>query len=509
MMKTSTLVMRILLACSCTMASAPAGAASQGHSAESVIPVTPALGALRKALLATVERGELSSLTIGLVQENKIPWLEGLGWADRAAKVAATPDTVYPIASVSKSITATVAALMVEKGRLRWEDEVATRLPGVARGVTLRQLVEQTSGLPHLWWYEYAGDAESTLRRDRILAAARTTAFPPGTGFLYSNLNLEIVVEYLESALGEPFEALARRELLGPLGMVHTTTEAWIGHDPVVKGYVAGGAVPFAYRLAPRGGAGFFSSVRDLLRFARFHLGALPSARGLLSSSALAEIHGEGTPAGARGYSHGWLRIPFGGDDVALLADGEVLGGAAAILLLPRRQIAVVLVTNTFTDLLETAIAVAEAAMPGSTQGLSRAFEQDKARLSSAGVMPTGGWTGTLDLNGSMLSIAVDFSAQPKPTLRLGEEKRYVLDHMNWTRGLLEFSSAADLPLPSDKGRGHELRLVLHVTEDTLDGFVTDVLSQDIAHRHFGAPYAVHLTRAFVGRGEQRGAKTR
>jgi CubicO group peptidase (beta-lactamase class C family) len=64
------------------------------------------------------------------------------------------------------------------------------------------------------------------VRAGKLIAAARTTAFPPGTGFLYSNLNFEIAARYLEATLGETYESIASRELWSPLGMRHTTSEA-------------------------------------------------------------------------------------------------------------------------------------------------------------------------------------------------------------------------------------------------------------------------------------------
>jgi CubicO group peptidase (beta-lactamase class C family) len=493
-MKPSRAFGTLLFAGVCFFASRTVAAAGS-PAATAILPSGAALRAARQQLVDRVAKGEIPSVAVGLAHQDTVLWLEGLGQAG-GAQPAASPRTLYPIASVSKSITGTVAAVLVAKGKLHWEDEVAQRLPGVARGVTLRQLVQHTSGLPHLWWYEYEAEPRSTLRREQILAAAGGTAFPPGTGFLYSNLNFEIVVQYIEACLGEPFEAVARRELWGPLGMEQTTANAWVGRDPVAAGYRAAARVPFEYRLAPRGGAGFFSSAGDLLRFARFHLGTLVGARRLLTSQALAESHGDDPQGSDHGYFNGWGRINLGAGDVALLSDGEVLGGTAAVFVLPRHQLAAVLLTNTSADLLETVFALVDAVEPGLAKRLGDAAQRLKAEWSRAGTMPVGAWKGSLTTDGTRLAVEIDFGAQPNPTLRLGDGPLRVLDEISWHRGLLEATVAGDFPLPTDRGRSHQLNLVLHPTATAIDGFAMDALAEDAAHRRFGVPSFLHLDRA-------------
>lgn len=474
-----------------------AGATPKRRATPTVLPVSTALRSLRSDLVGRVDRAELPSLEVGVAQEGNVLWLEGMGWADREAKVAATPDTVYPVASVSKSITATVAAVLVEKHRIHWDDDATALLPSLSNGITVRHLVDNSSGLPHLWWYEYASVPDSHLQRDQVLTAARVAAFPPGTGFLYSNLNLEIAAQCLEKVTGEKFEETAERELFAPLGMNRTTSEAWVGRGDVAVGYSgAGKRVPFQYRLRPRGGAGFFSSASDLLSFAQFHLGEIKQAQLLIGSNALAENHGEGTAAGAHGYSHGWGRIDLSEAGVALVSDGEMLGGTAVVMIFPLQKIAVVLLTNSTTDLLEVATLVADAVAPGLSQRLGDGIQRLKTQWSASAAMPTGTWKGRLNFPGSTVATTVDFDAQPDPTIRFGEGPLRILDRPTWDRGMLEATIAGDFPLPSDKNRHHQLDLTLHVTDSAIDGFATDDLADDTNHRRYGLPYPIHLSRA-------------
>ena len=456
---------------------------------------SPALISIRRDLIGRIEGGELPSMSIGVAQDDQVLWLEGLGWADREARTGATPDTVYAVASVSKSLTATVAATLVARGRMRWEDEVSTGLPGVAPSITLEELFDQTSGLPHLWWYEYRDAPESALRRAQILEAARAVAFQPGQGFLYSNLNPEIAAQHIERVLAEPFERIAERELFVPVGMTHTATERWVGRDSTAAGYNKKGRVRFSYRLRPRGGAGFFSSARDLLRYAQFHLGTLLRGPSLISPAHLVEMHGDGTPAGARGYAFGWGRLELEGHDVVLISDGEMLGATAAVMIVPTRKLAIVLLTNTNADMLEHASAIADAVVSGFGKRLADGAHSLEARWSTAASMPTGSWSGALQLGSAEIKVTMDFDTRPSPTIRLGDGLLRTLDNLEWDRGLLNAKVAGSFPLPSDEGRSHDLELVLHLSGSTIDGFAVDSLAADSDHHRYGFPYAMHLRR--------------
>jgi len=92
----------------------------------------------------------------------------------------------------------------------------------------------------------------------------------------------------------------------------------------------------------------------------------------------------------------------------------------------------------------------------------------------------------------------LDFDQKPGPVLKIGDGAPRALSNIEWDRGMLEASIAADLPLPSDKDRSHELNLALHVGESVIDGFATDSLGDPTHYRQYGVPYPVHLSKATV-----------
>jgi hypothetical protein len=85
--------------------------------------------------------------------------------------------------------------------------------------------------------------------------------------------------------------------------------------------------------------------------------------------------------------------------------------------------------------------------------------------------------------------------AKPGPALTFGNGGARTLTDVEWDRGIFDATVVADLPLPSDRGRGHELNLALHFGASTIDGFATDALTNDGMHQHFGIPYSLHLVK--------------
>src|SRR3990172_7811839 len=173
------------------------------------------------AVLAVGHQGKLAVLPLGR-----------LTYADDASAVA--PDTIYDLASLTKVVATTAAAMILaERGLLPLDRPVADALPDfiepydtaadplwAARGeVTVRHLLAHTSGLPA---YE-----QFFLRaREKAHVVEEALALPleevPGEKTLYSDVGFILLGEVLERAAGESLDAFCQREIFGPLGM-HST----------------------------------------------------------------------------------------------------------------------------------------------------------------------------------------------------------------------------------------------------------------------------------------------
>jgi len=152
------------------------------------------------------------------------------------------------LASVSKAYNGAVALRLVERGQLRLSDTIGQRVPSLPsawHGVTLRQLLNHTSGLPN---YTTDPDLQAFLHRDphgfvasdRILAFVRDKPleFPPGSRYAYSNSDNIAIGLMAQSATGRSYERLLRRLVYQPLGLRRTSLPSTFRLPrPYVHGY--------------------------------------------------------------------------------------------------------------------------------------------------------------------------------------------------------------------------------------------------------------------------------
>jgi CubicO group peptidase (beta-lactamase class C family) len=132
------------------------------------------------------------------------------------------PNTVVPIASASKWLTAATMMTLVDEGSVSLDDPVSTYLPeftGVSGGATIRQLLSHTSGIAQadcIW------STDSTLADcvDRVARAKPAAA--PGTTFAYGNTSYSVAGRIIEVVTGMSFEAAFEQRIGGPVGMAST-----------------------------------------------------------------------------------------------------------------------------------------------------------------------------------------------------------------------------------------------------------------------------------------------
>lgn len=206
-----------------------------------------------------------------------------LGYEHDAAE--AQPDTIYDLASLTKVVVTTTAAMMLcDEGRLDIDKPVSAFLPGFSGGlkdrVTVRHLLTHSSGLD--WTaplYKEIRGKEAYLARIQAL----DLAYEPGTKSLYSDLGEILLGEIVERVAGETLDAFARARILGPLGMKDTSYLPGPGLRPRIapteqdpwRGRLLVGEVHDDNAFALGGvaaHAGLFGTASDLARFAQMML---------------------------------------------------------------------------------------------------------------------------------------------------------------------------------------------------------------------------------------------
>lgn len=243
----------------------------------------------------------------------------------------ALPTTIYDMASLTKVLATTPAVMqLVEQGKLRLEDPVAKYWPEFAENgkgeITIRELMTHYSGLrgdldlkPEWSGYETA--------MNKIIA--ETPIVPPGTRFIYSDINFETMGELVRRVSGEPLDVYCAEHIFKPLGMKDTGFKP-LQNRPGIRDRIAPtqyqlgttgkllwGEVhdPTAYDMGGVAGhAGLFSTADDMAIYAQMILnGGIYHGVRILSEASVVKMTSPSTPPGAtavRGL--GWdIDSPF------------------------------------------------------------------------------------------------------------------------------------------------------------------------------------------------------
>jgi CubicO group peptidase (beta-lactamase class C family) len=248
-----------------------------------------ALPAVEKAVAASVEKQKFPGAAFGVVVDGELVFARGWGTRDGAGG-AVDADTVFRIASMTKSFTALCILKLRDEGKLSLDDAVAKWIPELAGmpkatadapALTIRHLLTHSEGFPedNPW-----GDRQ-LARNDAFLAAMARAGIPfshaPGVAFEYSNTGFALLGRVVANASRMRYRDYVDRNVLRPLGMTSTYWEASaVPPGRLAKGYRREGETLVEEPALADGAfdsmGGLFSTVRDLARWTTFFLSAWP-----------------------------------------------------------------------------------------------------------------------------------------------------------------------------------------------------------------------------------------
>ena len=155
-----------------------------------------------------------------------------LGFRDPENTMPITEDTIFQLASVSKTFTAAAVMLLMRQGILSRDDEITKFFPEIPyQGVTVRHLLNHTSGIPDYfddadWFIKIWEEEKRVPGNDEILRFIQETEakpyFAPGEGFHYSNTGYNLLALLVERLSGIPFEEFLKKNIFEPAGMTST-----------------------------------------------------------------------------------------------------------------------------------------------------------------------------------------------------------------------------------------------------------------------------------------------
>ena len=313
------------------------------------------------SLLAPYAAAGMPGAAVLVVHDGKVVVERGYGLAEVETGRRVDARTDFRLASLTKQFTATAVMLLVADGKLRYDDAIGPLLPELpawAKGVTVRQLLNHTGGLPD--YEDFVPDSQTRQVHDAeipaLIAHATGPAFVAGSRYAYSNTGYVLLALVVERASGRRFADFLHDRIFAPLGMTETVAyeagrtmpagaRAAMVRDRAFGYTVDGGSVrrtDQSNTSATLGDGGVYTSVRDLARWDR----ALE--RHTLVSAAAQTL--AWTPPrlphdSATQYGFGWF-VDRDRGTMRLTHHGESRGFTNAIMRYPARRLTVIVLTN-------------------------------------------------------------------------------------------------------------------------------------------------------------------
>ena len=327
--------------------------------------------AQRATIDSTLDRlfglGLAPGMGIAVVRDTQVVYLKGLGYADVEARRPFTPQTVFYVASTTKSFTGLAAAMLDLQGRFRLDAPLSRYLPEArlkpprsADSITIRQLLSHRHGVAGgavEMRLAYTGEYQGNAQLVSLLAEHNAL---PDQSYRYSNLGYNIATLAMERVTGESWKETLQRLIFTPLGM--TSTSAYVSRFPAERLAMPYGSTPTGYTRIRYGktdanmqsAGGLVTTLEDYARWLEVHLndGRL-DGKQVFPAAAIRETHrpqarydrpGGGVPM--VGYGLGWNIGIVNGQDTLFLHGGGFPGFSTSMSFLPAHRVGIVVMAN-------------------------------------------------------------------------------------------------------------------------------------------------------------------
>lgn len=373
----------------------------------------------------------LPSISVAVARNGEIVWEKGFGWADKERHLAATENSMYSLASVTKLMTASGIMVLRDRKQLDLDRPVNDFLGPAkltspvwnASDATVRRVASHTAGLATYDNGYYCRANERDDCQDVMIRRFGVLIWRPGERFDYSNLGYGVLGDVIRHVSGMKYGDFLTNQILAPLGMTHCS----LGVAPSLEGYAAqryNGSDGSPADWSPNdpnsqeAASSVFCSAHDLVRFGMLHLKEhVGEKKAVLSSSAIDEMQNSAVPAD-EGYHYGfgwWHEERFGYK--VMYVSGGYEYAQALLFTVPSEKIVVVVLLNTGHASVAQEVAdeiVSALVPPYREERAKEAHREQRSPVASPNMLAslTGTWSGSLhsELREIPLTLTVDKS---------------------------------------------------------------------------------------------------
>ena len=309
-------------------------------------------------------------MAIAIVKDDKVVLAKGYGVRELGKPDKVDENTLFAIASNTKAFTAASLAILVDEGKVRWDDRVTKFLPDfrlydpwVSSQMTIRDLLSHRSGLDtfsgDLLWYDTTYTTDEIIRRARYLKPVSDFR----TKYGYQNLMFITAGRVIEKASGMKWADFVRSRILDPLGMTRTTTSVRDMKENFAMPHNESGgklrALPVGFLDEAIGAVRLNASVADLAKWVRLQLGrgtfegkkiwSSERSNDMWQPNIMLPISEAGQKANPtrhfRGYGMGWFLEDYRGRKI-MNHSGGLDGMLSYTVLCPEENFGFVVLTN-------------------------------------------------------------------------------------------------------------------------------------------------------------------
>jgi CubicO group peptidase (beta-lactamase class C family) len=317
-----------------------------------------------------IKEWDVPGLALAIVKDDQIVLSKGYGLRKLGETTPVDQDTLFAIGSASKAFTAAALGMLVDEGKIKWDDPAAKYLPSlqlydpyVSHEITIRDLLSHRSGLERneLVWYGSSNNREEILRRLRYIK--------PGSSFRskfgYQNVMYLAAGQVIPAVAKTSWDEFVQEKIFKPLNMTGslTSTRPLVAAPDVAAPHqkIEDRVQVIPWRnidnIGPAGSIN--SNVRDMAQWVRLQLGeGMYEKKRLLSSGVMQQMHAPQTIVPLEGitaklnpnahfmcYGLGWFLQDYRGRKL-IQHGGNIDGMSAMVALLPEEKVGLVILTN-------------------------------------------------------------------------------------------------------------------------------------------------------------------
>ncbi len=245
---------------------------------------------IERAFQGFVQRQQMPGAVVGVIIDGELAFVKVAGVREKTNNAPVTPETVFRIASMTKSFTAMAILKLRDEGKLSLEDPVAKYVPELkdlayptsdSQTLNIRHLLTHSEGFPedNPWGDRQLAQSDQTMRTWMRNGIPFSTS--PGSEFEYSNYGFAILGQIVAKASGRPYADYVRDNILKPLGMNATTFEmSAVPKDQIALGYRLENNTYQPEPILAHGSfgamGGLWTTAPDLARYVAFLMSAFP-----------------------------------------------------------------------------------------------------------------------------------------------------------------------------------------------------------------------------------------